>query len=158
MIKKNNKKIISINKKAKFNFFIKKRFIAGISLQGWEVKSIRQRKINISKSYVIVRSHEVYLLNCEIQPLPHASFFNISRDLTRNRKLLLLKKEIYFILNEINKNNRYTIIPISIFWKNSFCKIEIGLALGKKLYDKRNEKKNKTLKKELSRISKRFKI
>ncbi|USS94297.1 SsrA-binding protein SmpB [Buchnera aphidicola] len=158
MIKKNKKKIISFNKKVKFNFFIKKKFVAGIVLQGWEVKSLRQGKINISRSYILLRDNEIYLVNCEIQPLKSAFLFHSSQFFNRNRKLLLLKKEIHFLANEINKNNKYTIVPISVFWKNSFCKLNIGLALGKKLYDKRHEKKNKFLKRELSRICKNFKI
>ncbi|NIH16623.1 MAG: SsrA-binding protein SmpB [Buchnera aphidicola (Periphyllus lyropictus)] len=152
------KKIISVNKKAKHNFFIKKIFTAGISLKGWEVKSIRKGKINISNSYVLLRSCELFLFNCEIQPLKTTNVsFSFINNFNRNRKLLLLRKEIDFISSEMKKF-RYTVIPISIFWKKSFCKLKIGLAIGKKLYDKRKEKKNKVLKRELSRISKKFKI
>jgi SsrA-binding protein len=159
MIKKIKKKIILINKKAKFNFIIKKTFVAGIVLKGWEVKSIRQGKINISKSYINLNSsHELYLLNCDIQPLNNISLLHILDNCHRNRKLLLLKKEINFISNEIKKYNKYTLIPLSFFWKKSFCKVNIGLAIGKKIYDKRQEKKNKTLRKDLSRITKKFKI
>ncbi|NIG99225.1 MAG: SsrA-binding protein SmpB [Buchnera aphidicola (Periphyllus acericola)] len=154
---KHQKKIITINKKSKFNFSIKKYFTAGIVLYGWEVKSIRQGKINISHSHIIIRSNEAYLFNCNIQPLKTSNFLNSSNESTRNRKLLLLRKEINFISYEIKKY-RYTVVPISLFWKRSLCKINIGLAVGKSIYDKRQDKKNKILKKELSRISKRFRI
>ncbi|MCW5197670.1 SsrA-binding protein SmpB [Buchnera aphidicola] len=156
MIKKKNKSNILFNKKVKFNFFIKKKFIAGIVLHGWEVKSIRQGKININNSYVVLRSNEIFLLNCDIQPLQTSNFFkNNSVKNHRNIKLLLLKKEINFISQQINKY-KYTIVPISLFWKKSFCKLEIGLVIGKSLYDKRQSKKNKILKRELSKTFKRF--
>ncbi|CAL4320722.1 SsrA-binding protein [Buchnera aphidicola (Chaitophorus sp. 3695)] len=156
MITKKNKINILFNKKSKFNFFIKKKFIAGIVLHGWEVKSIRQRKIDISRSYVVLNFNEIYLLNCEIQPLQNSTFFKYNY-IKKNRKikLLLLRKEINLISHQINKY-KYTIIPISLFWKKSFCKLEIGLAVGKNLYDKRQSKKNKTLKRELSKNFKRF--
>ncbi|CAL4320672.1 SsrA-binding protein [Buchnera aphidicola (Periphyllus testudinaceus)] len=158
MLKKiKKKKIVTVNKKSKFNFFIKKYFTAGIVLHGWEVKSIRQGKINISHSHIISRSCELYLFNCNIQPLKTTSLINFSNESNRNRKLLLLRKEIDFISQEIKKY-KYTVIPISVFWKRSLCKINIGLAIGKNLYDKRQDKKNKILKRELSRVSKRFKI
>ncbi|WP_343187929.1 SsrA-binding protein SmpB [Buchnera aphidicola (Periphyllus koelreuteriae)] len=156
MLKK-KKIIITTNKKAKFNFSIKKFFTAGIVLHGWEIKSIRQGKINISNSYIVSRSFELYLFNCNIEPLKTTNLFNFSNEKNRNIKLLLLKKEINFILKEIKKF-KYTLIPISLFWKRSLCKIKIGLAKGKNLYDKRQDKKNKIIKRELYRISKKFKI
>ncbi|CAL4320903.1 SsrA-binding protein [Buchnera aphidicola (Chaitophorus populicola)] len=157
MIKKKKQLNILFNKKAKFNFFIKKKFISGIVLYGWEVKSIRQGKIDISHSYVALRSNEIYLLNCEIQPLKTSTIIknNFLIQKNRNIKLLLLRKEINFIASQVNKY-KYTIIPISLFWKKSFCKLEIGLAIGKNLYDKRQSKKNKFLKRELSKNFKRF--
>lgn len=151
-----HKSTLFLNKKAKFDFIIKKKFIAGIVLYGWEVKSIRLGKIDISNSYAVFHSNEIYLLNCSIQPLKTSTSFKYdSQFQSRKIKLLLLRKEINFIYSQINKY-KYTIIPISVFWKKSFCKIEIGLAIGKNLYDKRHSNKKKNLKRELSRTFKRF--
>ncbi|QNS01954.1 MAG: SsrA-binding protein SmpB [Buchnera aphidicola (Pentalonia nigronervosa)] len=146
---------IIVNKKAYYNYFIEEVFQSGIVLKGWEIKSIRSGNINISASYIINNLNEIYLCNSVIQPLctiSNYSFFNS----TRKRKLLLHKREINFLSIKI-KNIGYTVIPLSFFWKKSWCKLEIGLAKGKNICDKRTKIKNCNWSKEKSRILKQNK-
>ncbi|CAL4320334.1 SsrA-binding protein SmpB [Buchnera aphidicola] len=152
--KKKKNKIICRNKKIYFNYFIKKTFKAGLVLKGWEIKSIRKNMVDISNSYLIYKNFEIFLLNCRINPIKTTSI-NVDLDVSRTKKILLKKKEILFIKNNIQRKN-YSLVPISMFWKKSWCKIKISLSKGKKNIDKREIKKTNTIKKELSRISKNF--
>ncbi|MBZ2279430.1 SsrA-binding protein SmpB [Buchnera aphidicola] len=153
-IKKNVK--MFVNKKAYYNYFIKEKFYAGLMLEGWEVKSIRSKKVNIIESYVIYYSNNMYLLNCIIQPL-HMSSNHIFCDPHRKRKLLLNRNEINYLSVKI-KNKGHTLIPLSFFWKKSWCKLEFGLAQGKNIQDKRIDNKKREWKKEKLRILKNNKI
>lgn len=143
---------IFINKKAYHNFFIEKIFYAGIVLKGWEIKSIRSGQVNISESYIVYYMNEMYLYNSFIQPL-NMSSSHIYCNPTRKRKLLLNKNEIDFLSIQ-KKNTGYTLISLSLFWKNSWCKLEFGLAKGKNMKDKRTELKNNEWKKEKLKILK----
>ncbi|AEO08054.1 SsrA-binding protein SmpB [Buchnera aphidicola] len=143
---------IVFNKKAYHNYFIEQIFQAGIVLQGWEIKSIRSGKINISESYISNYCNEIYLFNAVIQPL-HMSSNHIFCDPKRKRKLLLNKNEIDF-LSVKKKNIGYTIISLSMFWKKSWCKLEFGLAKGKNRQDKRIDSKKREWGKEKLRILK----
>ncbi len=133
-------KIISINRKASFNYFFESLYEAGIVLKGSEIKSIRSGKINISDAYGIERYGEIYLMNSHIPLYKNASYSN--HDPKGDRKLLLNKKEINKLIGKINREG-FTIIPTKIYFKKGKAKIEIAVAKGKKQYDKRQSKKNK---------------
>ncbi len=147
---------IIVNKKAYHNYFIEETFQSGLVLEGWEVKSIRSGKINISDSYITNYLNEMYLCNFLIQPLTVSSkhiFYNP----VRKRKLLLHKNEINFLSSK-KKDTGYTLISLSLFWKKSWCKLEFGLAKGKNMKDKRIDMKEKEWKKEKLKILKKTKV
>ncbi len=122
------------NKKAYFNYFIKREIEAGIVLKGTEIKSVKKGSINITDSYIRIKNGEAYIINMFIEKYDSASIFN--HEETRERKLLLHKKEIKKMLEEI-KQEGYTLVPLKVYLKNGRAKILIGVARGKKLYDKR---------------------
>ena len=128
-------KIISNNRKAKFNYFFEEFFEAGIVLLGSEIKSLRYGKVNISESYAYDHNGEIYLINSHI-PLYKESSYN-NHDPKRNRKLLLNKKEINKLLGKINREG-LTLVPTKIYFKKGKAKIEIAVAKGKKQHDKRH--------------------
>lgn len=127
-------KIISKNKKAFFDYYIEEKLEAGISLWGSEVKSLRDGRGNVSDSYVIVKNGEAFLLHAHIAPYPPAAGMNHAPK--RTRKLLLHKNQILRLLDRLKRGGT-TIIPLMIYFKKGKVKIEIGLAVGKKKYDKR---------------------
>lgn len=127
-------KIIAQNKKASFEYFLEETFEAGLELVGTEVKSLRAGKCSINDSYVHVYKGEVYISNMNISPYEQGNIFN--RDPLRERKLLLTKKEINKLVGKCREKS-YTIIPTKVYFKGKYAKIEIALAKGKKLYDKR---------------------
>ena len=133
-------KIISINRKASFNYFFESLYEAGIMLKGSEIKSIRLGKINISDSYGIERDGEIFLMNAHIPLYKNASHKN--HNPTDDRKLLLNKREINKLIGKINREG-FTLIPTKIYFKKGKAKIEIAVAKGKKQYDKRQTKKTK---------------
>ena len=137
---KNGLKIISNNRKAKFNYFFKEFFEAGIVLNGSEVKCLRSGKANISESYAFDNRGEIFLINSHI-PLYKESSYN-NHDPRRNRKLLLNKKEINKLLGRINREG-YTLIPTKLYFKKGKARVEIAVAKGKKQYDKRQVKKRR---------------
>ena len=141
-------KIISINRKASFNYFFESVYEAGIVLKGSEIKSIRLGKINIADSYAIERRGEIYLMNSHIPLYKNASYSN--HNPTDDRKLLLNKREINKLIGKINREG-FTIIPTKIYFKKGKAKIEIAVAKGKKQYDKRATKKNRDWNREKSR-------
>ena len=129
-------KLIANNKKAFHDFFIEETFEAGISLAGTEVKSLRQGNCSIKESYVSVEKGEVYINHMHINPYEKGNIFN--KDPLRKRKLLLHKREINKLIGR-TKEKGYTIVPLKVYFSGSLVKIEIGLAKGKKLYDKRQD-------------------
>ena len=133
-------KIISINRKASFNYFFESLYEAGIMLKGSEIKSIRLGKINISDSYGIEREGEIFLMNAHIPLYKNASYKN--HNPTDDRKLLLNKREINKLIGKINREG-FTLIPTKIYFKKGKAKIEIAVAKGKRQYDKRQAKKTK---------------
>ena len=133
-------KIISINRKASFNFFFEKLYEAGIVLKGSEIKSIRSGKVNIAESYAIEKDGEIILVNSHIPAYKEASYSN--HNPREDRKLLLNKTEINKLIGKINKEG-FTLIPTKIYFKKGKAKIEIAVAKGKKQYDKRQTKKNR---------------
>ena len=133
-------KIISINRKASFNFFFEKLYEAGIVLKGSEIKSIRSGKVNIAESYAIEKKGEIILINSHIQSYKEASYSN--HNPREDRKLLLNKTEINKLIGKINKEG-FTLIPTKLYFKKGRAKLEIAVAKGKKQYDKRQTKKNR---------------
>ena len=133
-------KIISINRKASFNFFFEKLYEAGIVLKGSEIKSIRSGKVNIAESYAIEKKGEIILINSHIPAYKEASYSN--HNPREDRKLLLNKTEINKLIGKINKEG-FTLIPTKLYFKKGRAKIEIAVAKGKKQYDKRQTKKNR---------------
>ena len=131
---KSGLKIISNNRKAKFNYFFKEFFEAGIVLKGSEVKSLRDGKANISESYALDNKGEIFLINSHIPSYKESSYNNHSP--TRNRKLLLNKKEINKLMGRVNREG-FTLIPTKLYFKKGKAKVEIAVAKGKKQYDKR---------------------
>ena len=133
-------KIISNNRKARFNYFLNEFFEAGIALKGSEVKSLRDGKANISESYAIDEQGEIFLINSHIPSYKESSYNN--HDPKRNRKLLLNKREINKLIGKVNREG-YTLIPTKLYFKKGKAKVEIAVAKGKKHYDKRQVKKKR---------------
>ena len=146
------KKIITTNRKAFHDYNIFDKFVAGIVLTGTEIKSIRKNAINLKDSFCRIDDNEIFLYNCHISPYDQGNRYNHKSD--RIRKLLLTKKEILKMQSKIKKDG-YTIVPLEVFIIKGFAKVEIGLAKGKKLYDKRDDIAKKDLKREMDRVSKR---
>lgn len=130
---------IAQNKRARHEYFIEEEIEAGLALQGWEVKSLRAGKANIGDSYVILRDGEAYLFGANITPLSVASS-HVVCDPTRTRKLLLNQRELDNLFGRINREG-YTIVALSMYWKNAWCKVKIGVAKGKQQHDKRDDSK-----------------
>ncbi|MGI6427275.1 MAG: SsrA-binding protein SmpB [Natronincolaceae bacterium] len=128
------KKIVSTNKKARHDYFIEETYEAGIALVGTEVKSIRQGKINIKDGYAQVENGEVFLYNVHISPYEQGNIFN--RDPLRARKLLLHKNEIRKLIGYVQQKG-YTLVPLSFYLKDGLVKVELGVGIGKRKYDKR---------------------
>ncbi|MCX8027260.1 MAG: SsrA-binding protein SmpB [Thermodesulfovibrionales bacterium] len=141
-------KIIAQNRKAYHDYHIEETLEAGIVLKGTEVKSIRDGKINLKDSYVIIKDLEAFLLNCHISPYSHGNILN--HDPLRTRKLLLHKKEIIRLLGKINQKG-FTLIPLKVYIKDNLVKIEIGLAKGKRQYEKRDSIKEKEAKRDIEK-------
>lgn len=151
-MEKDGKKIISTNRKAFHDFLIFEKYVAGVVLTGTEIKSIRKGTLNLKDSFAKIEDNEVFLYNMHISPYEQGNRYNHDPD--RVRKLLLTKKEILKILGKIKKEN-YTIVPLELFLSHGFAKIEIGLAKGKKLYDKREAISKKSQDRDIARQMKR---
>lgn len=137
-----------LNRRAKYDYEIEETYEAGIVLTGTEIKSIRQGKVNLKDSYVIIRNEELFLLNTHISSYEKGNIFNHDED--RTRKLLMHKKEIKKLSNAVELSG-YTIIPLKIYFKNSKAKVEIAIARGKKNYDKRETIKNRDIEREIQK-------
>ncbi len=146
-------KVIAKNRKARFNFEIIESYEAGIELKGTEVKSIRMSKINISDGYASIDNGEVFLKQVHISPYEQGNIFNV--DPLRVRKLLLHKREIDKLLGETTQKG-YTLVPLSVYLKRGKVKVEIGLAKGKKLYDKRESLAKKDMQRRVERELKNY--
>jgi len=149
---KNGLKIISNNRKARFNYFFKEFFEAGIVLMGSEVKSLRDGKANISESYAFDVGGEIFLINSHIPSYKESSYNN--HDPKRNRKLLLNKREINKLIGRVNREG-FTLIPTRLYFKKGKAKVEIAVAKGKKQYDKREVKKKRDWNREKERFFKK---
>ncbi len=144
-------KIVAQNRKAFHDFSIEETVEAGIVLTGTEVKSLREGKANLKDSYVLIKGEEVFLLNCHISPYTHGNIMN--HDPVRTRKLLLHKKEIERLQGKAAQKG-YSLIPLKIYFKDSRAKVEIGLARGKKQYEKRETIKKREADREIERAMK----
>ncbi len=144
-----DKNVIALNKKARHDFHIEQTFEAGIMLQGWEVKSLRQGRAQLVDSYVILKRGEAWLLGTHITPLNSAST-HIVPDSTRSRKLLLHKLELNRLIGYVERKG-YTLVALKLYWKDNRVKVEIGLAKGKKSHDKRAALKEKEFERQKQR-------
>jgi len=133
-------KIVTTNKKAKYEYFLLDKFEAGIVLLGTEIKSVRANKVNIVDSYGRIKDEEIFLVNMHISKYDHGNLFN--HDETRSRKLLLNKKEIKKIIKKVSQEG-LTLVPTKVYLERGLCKVELALAKGKKNYDKRQSLKEK---------------
>lgn len=143
---------IALNRKATHDYFIEERIETGIVLQGWEVKSLRAGRAQLKESYVLLKNGEAWLLGMHVSPLPTAST-HITPDPVRTRKLLLNQRELSRLFGAAERKG-YTIVPLAIYWKKQYVKVEIGMAKGKQLHDKRETEKRREWDREKHRILK----
>ena len=144
-------KIVALNKRASYDYFLLDKYEAGIQLLGTEIKSIRKNSVNIKDAYVVIRNQEAFIINMNIAVYEQGNIFN--HDPLRTRKLLLHKKEILRLDAKV-KEEGYTLIPTKIYFVKGKAKIEFALAKGKKNYDKRDSDKQKSMDKEARKFSK----
>lgn len=149
MPKKKSANAIAVNRRASFDYELAERFEAGVQLQGWEVKALRQGRAAIADAYVLFRGGEVWLFGARIEPLPTVST-HIEPEPDRTRKLLLSRREISRIGGEVSAKG-YTCLPLRLYWKGSLVKCEIALARGKKLHDKRQAEREREWKRDQER-------
>lgn len=143
---------IADNKKAAFNYYIEERFEAGMVLEGWEVKSVREGKVQLTDGYIVIRNGELFIIGCQINPLGTAST-HIRPDSIRTKKLLMHKDEIRRLIGKTEQKG-FTLVPLNMHWKSGRVKCEIGLAKGKAEHDKRNTIKDREGKREVDRAMK----
>ena len=148
--KKTTGNTIALNKKARHDYFIEEEFEAGIALQGWEVKSLRDHRLQLSESYVLVRNGEAFLFGAHISPLKTAST-HINPDPTRTRKLLLHRSELNKLIGAVERKG-YTLVPLAMYWAHGLAKLKIGLGKGKKAFDKRASEKERDWNREKQRL------
>jgi SsrA-binding protein len=143
---------ITVNKKAFHDYFVEEKYEAGIVLEGWEVKAIRAGRMNIKESYVIIKGGELFLIGMHISPLATASTHN-AHDPTRTRKLLLHAREIGKLIGKVERAG-YALVPLDLHFVRGRIKLDVGLAKGKKQYDKRADALDKDTKREAQRAMK----
>ncbi|MBI5277989.1 MAG: SsrA-binding protein SmpB [Burkholderiales bacterium] len=143
---------IAENKKASFNYFFEERYEAGMVLQGWEVKALREGKAQLTDGYVVIRDGELYVIGCQISPLRTAST-HVKPEQARTKKLLMHKEEIKRLVGKVEQKG-YTLVPLNLHWKNGRVKLEIALAKGKATHDKRDTIKDREGKREVERALK----
>jgi SsrA-binding protein len=138
---KGSSSTIALNKKARHDYFIEDRFEAGLALQGWEVKSLREGRAQLTESYIVINNNEAWLFGFHISPLLSAST-HVTPDPTRTRKLLLHRRELDRLIGAVERKG-YTLIPLALYWKKGLAKLEIALARGKQSHDKRAADKDR---------------
>ena len=152
MATKNKKALparIADNKKAAFNYFFEEKYEAGMVLHGWEVKAVREGKVQLTDGYVVIRDGELFLIGCQINPLKTAST-HVSPDAVRTKKLLMHSAEIRRLIGKVEQKG-YTLVPLNLHWKNGRIKCDIALAKGKAEHDKRDTIKEREGKREVER-------
>ena len=147
---------IAENKKAAYNYFFEEKLEAGLVLDGWEVKSLRSGKVQLTDGYIMVRNGELFLIGCQINAL-HTASTHVNPDITRTRKLLLHKEQIEKLIVKVDQKG-YTLVPVNLHWKNGNVKCEIALAKGKAAHDKRNTIQDREGKREVERAMKARRI
>lgn len=156
MAKKSKKKtpanVIAQNKKARFDYFIEQEFEAGLTLEGWEVKSLRQGKVQINESYILLKNNEAWLFGALITPLITASS-HTKQDPLRLRKLLMHRREIDRLIGAVDQKG-FTLVPLNLHWSRGKVKISLGLAKGKKMHDKRATEKEREWNRDKQRLMK----
>ena len=143
---------IAVNRKARFDYFVEERLEAGLALLGWEVKSMRAGKAQITEGYVSVKGGEAWLYGAHISPLLSAST-HVDTNPTRTRKLLLTRRQIDHLVGAVERRG-YTVVPLELYWKEGRAKLEIGLSKGKKQHDKRATDKDRDWQRDKGRIMK----
>jgi SsrA-binding protein len=143
---------IADNKKAAYNYFFEEKFEAGMVLQGWEVKALREGKVQLTDGYVVVKGGELFVIGCQINPLKTAST-HVNPDAVRTKKLLMHKDEIRRLIGKVEQKG-YTLVPLNLHWKAGKVKCEIALAKGKAEHDKRDTIKDREGKREIERAMK----
>lgn len=151
MATKNGNSLIAQNKKAYYDYFVDEEYEAGIELAGTEVKSVREGKVNLKDSYVSVKTGEAFLIGMHISPYEKGNIFN--KDPLRPRKLLLHKREIAKLIG-LSQQDGYTLIPLKLYFKGSYVKVQLGVCRGKKNYDKRAAIAEKDSKRRMDRVLK----
>jgi SsrA-binding protein len=146
------RKLIAVNKKARFDFFVEDVHEAGLALEGWEVKALRAGKAQITESYVLLKEGEAWLFGAHITPLVSASS-HVQADPTRTRKLLLHRREIDALIGAVERKG-YTLVPLALYFKRGRVKLEVGLGRGKKQHDKRAAVKDRDWKRQRERLLK----
>ena len=141
---------IAVNKRARHDYLIEDTFEAGMELMGWEVKSMRAGRVQLTESYVFIRNHEAWLYGCHITPLLSASTHVVAKPL-RDRKLLLHRAEITKLGIQVDRKG-YTLVPLKLYWSKSKVKLAIGLAKGKQTHDKRATEKDRDWNRDKQRI------
>jgi SsrA-binding protein len=150
---KKTSKTIAVNKRARFEYHIEERFEAGIALEGWEVKALREGRVQFADSYVLLKDNEAFLFGCQISPLATVST-HVTPDPTRTRKLLLHRREIDRLTGAVERRG-YTLIPTAMYWSRGRAKVEIGMARGKRQHDKRKTVRDRDWERQKARIMKR---
>lgn len=143
--------LIALNRRARHDYFIEQTIEAGLVLQGWEVKSLRSGRAQLTESYVVLKNGEAWLLGCHITPLATISTHHSHPDATRTRKLLLNERELSKFAGSIMRKG-YTLIALKLYWKKNRVKLEVGLAKGKQEHDKRASIKEKDWQREKMRL------
>src|SRR3954469_1769194 len=143
---------IADNKKAAYNYFFEERFEAGMGLEGWEVKSLREGKVQLTDGYVVIRAGDTYVVGLQVNPLKSASS-HVNPDSIRTKKLLLHKEEIRRLVGKVEQKG-YTLVPLNLHWKAGKVKCDIALAKGKAEHDKRDTIKDREGKREIERAMK----
>ncbi|MDX1459903.1 MAG: SsrA-binding protein SmpB [Xanthomonadales bacterium] len=144
---------IAINKKARFEYHLDERIEAGLALEGWEVKALREGRVQFTDSYVIFKDGEAFLFGCRINPLPTTASYS-DPDPVRTRKLLLKRREIDRLAGLVDRKG-LTIIPVAMYWSRGRAKLEIGVARGKQVHDKRKTQRDRDWERQKARIMKR---
>jgi len=143
---------IAVNRRARHDYFIEEKYEAGLMLAGWEVKSLRAGRVQLAEAYVVMKNEEGWLVGAHLTPLNSASTHVIATP-TRNRKLLMKRRELDHLVGAVDRKG-YTLVPLSLYWKDGRAKLELGLAKGKAAHDKRATEKDKDWKREKSRVLK----
>lgn len=143
---------IATNRRARHDYFIEEKYEAGLMLAGWEVKSLRAGRVQLAEAYVVMKNEEAWLVGAHMTPLNSASTHVIATP-TRNRKLLMKRRELDHLVGAVDRKG-YTLVPLSLYWKDGRAKLELGLAKGKAAHDKRASEKDKDWAREKSRVLK----